>query len=146
MNSEIVVKEVPIEIACSVHNSVKEFIKFKIEDFENRYGSMNKMIIVAYYGEIPAGYIVGYDRDNDGSFYVWLAGVDDRYRRKGLLSALMKYQIEWAKKHGYNKLKLKTRNSCREMLAFLVKNNFNFVDAGFRENINDTEIFTELNI
>ncbi len=47
-----------------------------------------------------------------------MAGVDYKYRRKGALTKLMQYQIDWAKRQGYSKLKDKTRNARREMLSF----------------------------
>ena len=144
-NNDIIVKEVSIEEAVKVNRNVIEFDgkDTKAEDFERRYQDKDKLIIVAYYENIPIGYIIGYDRDNDGSFYCWMAGVDNNYRRLGALTALMNYQMNWAKKKGYNKLKIRTRNNRREMLSFLVKNGFNFVSVEQRNNITENRINLE---
>ena len=72
-----------------------------------------------------------------------MAGVDNNYRRLGALTALMNYQMNWAKKKGYNKLKIRTRNNRREMLSFLVKNGFNFVSVEQRDNITENRINLE---
>ena len=145
MENNIVVREVPIDEAVKVNRNVIEFDgkDTKAEDFERRYQDKDKLIIVAYYENVPIGYIIGYDRDNDGSFYCWMAGVDNNYRRLGALTALMNYQMDWAKKKGYNKLKIRTRNNRREMLSFLVKNGFNFVSVENREDITENRINLE---
>lgn len=144
-NNDIIVKEVSIEEAVKVNRNVIEFDgkDTKAEDFERRYQDKDKLIIVAYYENVPIGYIIGYDRDNDGSFYCWMAGVDNNYRRLGALTSLMNYQMDWAKKKGYNKLKIRTRNNRREMLSFLVKNGFNFVSVEQRDNITENRINLE---
>ena len=144
-NNDIIVKEVSIEEAVKVNRNVIEFDGKDTtkEDFEKRYVGKDNLIIVAYYKNIPIGYIIGYDRYEDGSFYCWMAGVDNNYRRLGALTALMNYQMNWAKKKGYNKLKIRTRNNRREMLSFLVKNGFNFVSVEEREDITENRINLE---
>lgn len=144
-NNDIIVKEVSIEEAVKVNRNVIEFDGKDTtkEDFEKRYVGKDNLIIVAYYKNIPIGYIIGYDRDNDGSFYCWMAGVDNNYRRLGALTALMNYQMNWAKNKGYNKLKIRTRNNRREMLSFLVKNDFNFVSVEQRDDITENRINLE---
>ena len=144
-NNDIIVREVPIDEAVKVNRNVIEFDgkDTKAEDFERRYQDKDKLIIVAYYKNIPIGYIIGYDRDNDGSFYCWMAGVDNNYRRLGVLTTLMNYQMNWAKNKGYNKLKIRTRNNRREMLSFLVKNDFNFVSVEQRDDITENRINLE---
>lgn len=145
MKNNIIVKEVSIEEAVKVNRNVIEFDGKDTtkEDFEKRYVGKDNLIIVAYYKNIPIGYIIGYDRDNDGSFYCWMAGVDNNYRRLGALTTLMNYQMNWAKNKGYNKLKIRTRNNRREMLGFLVKNGFNFVSVEQRDNITENRINLE---
>lgn len=144
-NNDSIVKEVSIEEAVKVNRNVIEFDGKDTtkEDFEKRYVGKDNLIIVAYYKNIPIGYIIGYDRDNDGSFYCWMAGVDNNYRRLGALTTLMNYQMNWAKNKGYNKLKIRTRNNRREMLSFLVKNGFNFVSIEQRDNITENRINLE---
>lgn len=142
----IEVREVGIEEVLKVHKNVIEFDEMppKKEVFEDRYKGKQNLIIVAYYNDFPIGYIIGYDRFEDNeSFYCWMAGVDVNYRKLGALKALMDYQIKWAKEKGYKKLKIKTRNNRREMLSFLVKNDFNFTSVEEKENIRENRINLE---
>ncbi len=141
---KILVKEVPIEEVVKISATVVEFDgEYQKEHFENKYGDKNKLIIVAYADNQPTGYIVGYDKFADGSFYCWLAGVDPKHRRKGVLKALMDYESEWAKKKGYKKIKIKTRNNRREMLAYLVKYGFSFTGVESKPDTKDNRILAE---
>lgn len=147
MENNIEIKETAIDEVLKVNKNVIEFsddVNLNKEYFENRYQNKEHVKIVAYLNDSPIGYIVGYDKFNDGeSFYVWMAGVDYKYRRKGALTKLMQYQIDWAKRQGYSKLKIKTRNARREMLSFLVKNGFNFTEVEKKENIIENRINLE---
>jgi GNAT superfamily N-acetyltransferase len=101
------------------------------------------LIIVAYVDDQPAGYTVGYDKFEDGSFYCWMAGVNPKFRKLGLLKSLMDYEDKWAKEKGYNKIKIKTRNNRREMLSYLVKYGFFFTEVIQQHNIDDNRILLE---
>ena len=139
----IEIKEVNIEEVLKVHRNIPELYELipKKDYFENKYKRREKLIIVAYYNGIPAGYIIGYDKFQDNkSFYCWMAGVDVNYRRLGILTQLMDYQTNWAKTKGYSILKIKTRNNRREMLSFLIRNGFYFTDIETKENIKDNRI------
>ncbi|MBI4150201.1 GNAT family N-acetyltransferase [Candidatus Woesearchaeota archaeon] len=147
MQPKIIVKEVPIEEVVEVNKTIVEFREpYTREQFEERYGDKEKLIIVAHINKQPAGYIVSYDRFDDGSLYCWRAGVDPQFRRKGVLKALMDYQEQWARKHGYKKIKIKTRNKRREMLAYLVKYGFYFTEVIQHSAIEENRILLEKRI
>ena len=154
IDDEIIVREAPLEDAIKVHREVPEFEVEGLESdddlksyFEDRYKDKEKVIIVGYLNEKPIGYLIGYDRDEDGdSFYCWMAGVSSQWRRIGTLTGLMYYQKEWAKKHGYKTLKIKTRNTRREMLSYLVKEGFNFTNVDTRDTIEDNRISLQISL
>lgn len=146
MTQEIIVKEVPIEEAVKVNSTIVEFKPYSKEYFEERYKDKEKLIIVAYLDNQPAGYFVGYDEFGDGSFYCWMGGVNPKFRKKGVFKALMNYQEKWAKNKGYRKIRIKTRNNRREMLAYLVKYGFNFTEVIQQPNTEDNRILLEKNI
>lgn len=144
MPEKIIIKEVLIEEAIKVNSTIIEFNPpYQKDYFENRYKDKDKLIIVAYINKQPAGYIVGYDRFKDRSFYCWLLGVNPKYRKKGVLKILMNYQNKWAKEKGYNKIKIKTRNNRKKMLAYLVKYGFLFTEVVQYPNIEDNRILLE---
>ena len=92
MTIKISVQEAPIEEAVKVSARIREFdAKYPREYFEKRYEGKDKLIIIGYADGKPAGYIIGYDRYEDGSFYAWMAGVELKYRRMGIMNAMMKF-------------------------------------------------------
>jgi ribosomal protein S18 acetylase RimI-like enzyme len=144
MSKNIVVKEDSIEVAVKVNATITEFDKpYDKAYFEDRYKNSVSLILVAYVDNQPAGYMVSYDKNNDGSFYCWMAGVDPLFRRLGLLNSMMQYLNDWAKNHGYNRLTIKTRNNRREMLSYLVKAGFNFAEVQPQPFIEDNRILLE---
>ncbi|MFT4343112.1 MAG: GNAT family N-acetyltransferase [Candidatus Woesearchaeota archaeon] len=147
MDTTISIKEASIEEALRVNATVTEFNKaYDKEYFENRYAGKEKLIIVAYVNSSPAGYIVGYDRFNDGSFYCWMAGVNPSFRKLGLLKAMMDFQSNWAKQKRYSKIRIKTRNNRREMLAYLIKYGFFFTEVEQQDDISENRIYLEKQI
>ena len=148
MNQRIVVREAPIEEALKVHATVVEFDgrPYTKERFEEKSGGRERLVIVGCVDGKPAGYLIAYDRYGDGSFYCWMAGVNPKFRRKGALKAMMDYTEKWAKKKGYRRIKIKTRNRRREMLAYLVKHGYQFVEVRQRPDARDSRILLEKQI
>ncbi len=144
MAEKIIVKEVSIDEALKVNATITEFVEgYDKEHFEERYTSKKHLIIVAYVDGKPAGFMISYDRFSDGSLYCWMTGVTPAYRSKGVLKAMMDYQERWAKKHGFTTVRIKTRNKRREMLAYLVKYGFNFVEVAPYPDVGENRILLE---
>ena len=76
--------------------------------------------------------------------YCWMVAVDAKYRGKGILKSMMDYLQKWAKRKGYTKIKIKTRNKRREMLSYLVKYGFDFTGVVLNgSDIKDSRILAE---
>ena len=144
MTNEITIKKATIEDAVLVNSTVIEFGRpYKKEYFEERIKGKDKLISVAYIDDKPTGYVIWYNRDNDNSFYCWMAGVNPEYRCIGVLKKLIDFGFDWAKNKGYEKIKIKTRNNRRKMLAYLVKYGFWFTKVVEYPYINDNRIELE---
>lgn len=140
------IKEGTIHEAIKINATIPEFsspLPYTVKYFTDRYAKKDHCILIASVDSSAAGYMVSYDRDSDNSFYCWMAGVDPRHRRKGVMKKLMTHQLQWAKEKGYKKLTIKTRNCRREMLAFLVSNGFMFTETTPYEDIEQTRIHLE---
>lgn len=134
-----------IENVVPVNATVTEFGEpYDNNYFEERIRGKKHLILIGQIDQNHAGYMVSYEDERyPDSFYIWMTGVDPRHRGQGVLRAMMQYQEDWAKKEGYKKLVLKTRNSRREMIHYLVDNGFNFTEVIPKERIEDTEILAE---
>lgn len=144
---DIVIKEVNLEEALKVFKKIKEWDRPEagtVEYCNKRIENLKHIILAAYADNENVGYLIGYDKDN--SFYCWVAAVDENYRRMGILTRMMKIFENYAKQLGYSKVTLKTLNNKREMLSYLVKNNWNFTDIIKNENVILNEIIAEKEI
>jgi predicted GNAT superfamily acetyltransferase len=143
----MIVKEVSLKEAFNVHTTVSEFKdSYNLNFFKDKITCKNSLILVAYLDNTPVGYLVGYNKFKDNSFYCWMAGVNPNFRRKGALSALMNHQEKWAQKKGYKKIKIKTRNSRKAILSYLIKSGFNIYNFILKDLIENNEILLEKEI
>ena len=140
------VRESYLEDVVEVNNDIPEFksdgVSLDKNYFSERIKDKNPAILVAYIGTIPVGYLVAYEAE-DNSLYCWMAGVRPDYRNNGVLTELMKKQFQWASVYEYDKVTIKTRNNRREMLAYLVKNEFMITGVEKKEDIKDNRILLE---
>lgn len=146
--NKIVVKEVSLEEAVKVNLTIPEFDECSRDKdyFKDRYKGKETLIIVAYFENTPAGYLVAYDRFSDNSFYCWMTGVAPQFRMNGILAAMMNYLENWAKARGYKKIRIKTRNNRREMLSYLAKYGFYFTEIEKYPDVKDNRILAEKEI
>lgn len=76
--------------------------------------------------------IVGFKIDyqiSPETFYRWIGGVDEKYRKSGIAQELMKRQHSRVAKKGYEIIQTKTKNSFKPMLVLNIKNGFDIVDV-----------------
>ena len=141
----IEIKETSLEEALEVHDKISEFInpKYTTEYFEMRLKDKEALIIISFFQGQRAGYMISYDRYGDKSIYCWMAGVISEFRRIGILKAMMDYLEKWAREKGYNKIKIKTRVSRKEMQGYLKKYGFVFMK---KEEEKDDRLFFEKEI
>ena len=145
MPKKIVIRQAPPRTVLDVHDKIPEFrgAGYDLSVFEERLKGKKHLFLVGFADEVPAGYMVAYERWGDGSIYCWLAGVIPEFRRHGILTRLMGSLAEWAKGEGYKKIAIKTRNNRREMLAFLVKNGFDFTNVQPKGRVSENRILLE---
>lgn len=139
------IKESDLDKGYEVHLKIPEFKdpEDTLENFKKRIEGKKSLVLVGFVDEKPAGYIISYDRYDDGSIYCWMAGVLPEYRKLGVLSGMMEYLEKWAKEEGFDSIKIKTRNARREMLSYLVKNDFQFLGIEPKEDKLDNRILLE---
>lgn len=108
--------------------------------YETRLFNNKSLILVALDADTPVGFKVGYQRDNDGSFYTWLGGVLPGYRELHIAQQLADVQEKWATEEGFNAIVLKTRNRFKAMLLFALKSGFCIESVEQKERIEDYRV------
>ena len=145
MKKVIVIRQAPLQTVMDVHGKISEFRGAGYDQavFEDRLKGKKCLLSVGFIGNAPAGYMVAYERWEDGSIYCWLAGVLPEFRRLGIMTRLMAALEKWAKAEKYKKITIKTRNARREMLAFLVKRGFNFTHIQPKHRMEENRLLLE---
>lgn len=123
MNS-IKIKIGRLEEAVDLAHQIPEFDNpYNIDEYKKRLMS-DHLVLTAHFENEIVGFKIGYDRFNDGSFYSWMGGVLPENRNQSIAKILADYQENWAKKNGYESIRLKTRKKHEAMLSFSKKRGF----------------------
>ena len=128
--------------AVMVSAKVPEFDDtYKIPEYSKRLDGTTHQILTAYDDHNPIAFKIGYQKYSDGSFYSWMGGVLPNYRRKGIANNLADHQETWAKKKGYNSIKLQTRSKHNAMLALAINRGFQITNRNEKISNSNTHIW-----
>ena len=128
--------------AVMVSANIPEFDDtYEIPKYSKRLNSTVHLILTAYDDHNPIAFKIGYHRHSDGSFYSWMGGVLPNYRRKGIANNLADHQETWAKKKGYNSIKLQTRSKHNAMLALAINRGFQITNRNEKTSNSNTHIW-----
>jgi len=129
-----------IESVVEISKKVDELKNpYSAEEYRKRLTDIPHLILVAYRGDMLAGFKVAYERD--GYFYSWMGGVIPGFRRNGIALALAMEQENWAREQGYTSVTFKTRNIHKAMLSFALNNGFNIVKVDLEEEVGQHRIW-----
>lgn len=144
--TNITIREEQVDDVVIVLSTIEEFENvYTVPSLRNGWKDFARLVLVGYCNDKPAGCLVSYDAYHDRSLYCWLVGVVPAFRGHGVMKALMEYQDQWARSHGYTSIKIKTRNDRREMLTYLLKYSYDVIGvsspssvpaAGMRKMVN----------
>ena len=114
-------------VAGKLEQEIPEFThRYAEAQIEERLRGRPQLLIGAYVDDACVGYKVGYEFQ-PRRFYSWLGGVLPQYRRRGIALALLNWQEGWARKNGYEVIRVTSENRYRSMLIFLLKNEYDIV-------------------
>lgn len=83
----------------------------------------NPVFLVAYDGNKPIGFKLGYELDSD-TFYSWLGGTHPDYRRHGIAQALLEKQEQILIQKGFKTVKFKTYPHFKPMISLARKKGY----------------------
>ncbi|RFS15474.1 GNAT family N-acetyltransferase [Emticicia sp. C21] len=140
--ANVTIRRGTVAECVAISQQIPEFYDgiYDEKDYETRLFNTNSLVLVALDGSTPVGFKVGYQRDNDGSFYSWMGGVIPDYRKLHIAQKLADTQEAWAVEKGFNAIVFKTRNSLKGMLIFAIKNGFCIEAVERKEAIEDYRI------
>ena len=138
---KIEIRESDISTVVKLSRQIPEFTDPHGEEvYRERLNGKKALILVAFEGQNPVGFKVGYDKFADGSFYSWMGGVLPAYRKNHIATLLATAQERWARENGYTSIVFKTRNRHKAMLIFALSNGFSIIDVEPRASLEEYRI------
>ena len=117
-----------IDQIVALTEEVPEFSQpYPAEVYQQRMSGVSHIILGMKIGDQLAGCKLGYQRENDGSFYSWIGCVHPDFRRMGIAQKLADEMEAWAKDQAYKSIRFKTRNRLKAMLQFAIGNGFSII-------------------
>ena len=116
----ITYREGTIADVIEINTRIPEFDPGQSEDkLSTRIAGRVSLILVAEVDNVNAGYKLAYQR-SQGELYSWLGAVAPDYRNLGIARRLIELQEQWASKHGFEHISVKSMNRFPAMLKLLV--------------------------
>lgn len=111
--------------------------------FERRIrGRVNPLILLARVEQRPVGFAIGYE-NKPGTFYCWLIGVVQDYRRAGIAAQLMEAMASWASENGYHTIRFECFNWQRPMLHLAISQKYDIVGLRFDQQTGTNHLILE---
>ncbi|MBM7072587.1 GNAT family N-acetyltransferase [Shewanella sp. 202IG2-18] len=99
-----------------------------LTEIERRIADKPFLLLLAFVEGDIAGYKLGYEID-EKSFYSWVGGVAQDFRKIGVAETLLIAQENWVKEQSYQILKVKTQNRYNGMLSMLIKHQYQILNV-----------------
>jgi predicted GNAT superfamily acetyltransferase len=137
-----IISEGSIKDCLEISRQIPEFSdnQYDEAEYNKRLSKANHLILIAKIDKRAVGFKVGYEKEQDGSFYSWMGGIVPDYRKQKVAQKLAFSQEEWVKNKGYTAITFKTRNYLKPMLIFALKNGFNIIDVIPKDKISNHRI------
>lgn len=130
MADDISIRKGTIEEVVMISNEILEFDKpHESKVYRERLLDKDYLILIAVVEGQLAGFKVGYDKFDDGTFYTWMGGVKKAFRQLGVARKLAEVQERYVMSKGYKSILLKTRNRHKNMLHFALKSGFEIIEV-----------------
>ncbi len=140
---DIRIREGTVWEVIKLSNQIPEFHNpYGKEEYEKRF-EKDHLILIATFNGNHAGFKVGYDRFDDGSFYSWFGGVKPEFRQKGIASKMQKDFEHRCQQRGYGIIRFKTLNMHGNMIRFGIKNGFHIYDFKRHSDPSKSKIYFE---
>lgn len=124
---KIEIKPAGIDDLLQVEQQIPEFSQPRQRaQIAQRLTGKQHLLLVAYAGEQPLAYKLGYALD-DQEFYSWLGAVIPQYRGHGIAKLLLFKQEQWCRQQGFAAIRVKSRNRFNTMLLMLISHGYHIV-------------------
>lgn len=141
------VRKGTIEEIIKVNRSIKEFDRhFSKKYFEDRLQGKDSLVCLALVDDTPAGFAICWTDTLNNWVYIWALAVTKKYRKQGVMRAMISFEEDWARKKGFHRIKSNVNNGRKEMLIANIKLGYSITGVELHENIDKCRVFFEKSI
>ena len=98
---------------------------YSLEHYKEKLKDKDKVIFLAKMDDKIIGDSISFKRGN--SFYIWILGVDKKYRGKGIGNLLLEKNEKFAKENSYESVSVKVYNVSDSMQSILNKRGYKMI-------------------
>ena len=95
---------------------------YSLEQYQERLKNLQPKIFIVKVNDQIIGDSISFEKNN--SLYLWIMGVVEEYRNKGIATKLFDYNEQFARANKYESIAVKVYNVSKEMLTLLLARNY----------------------
>ena len=114
-----------VELNYQIFKGMYEEEPYSLEKYKRRLENKETIIFIAKENNDIVADSISFE--DDDSFYIWIFGVSEKYRRKGIVSALLEKNEQFAKENNYESVSVKVYNVSKEMQYLLRRRGYEVI-------------------
>ncbi|MFA5986341.1 MAG: GNAT family N-acetyltransferase [Parcubacteria group bacterium] len=100
---------------------------YSLDQYQEKLKNLQPKIFVAKVNDQIIGDSISFEKNN--SLYLWIMGVLEEYRNKGIAVKLFERNEQFARENKYESITVKVYNVSKEMLKLLLTRNYEITDV-----------------
>lgn len=98
---------------------------YSLEQYQNKISNTDPFILLARDGNTLAGDSISFERD--GNYYIWILGVDPKFRKMGIATRLLELNEAKARTLELKNVTVKVYNTSPDMQKLLTARNYQII-------------------
>ena len=121
---------------------------YSLEHYRKRLTGVMPVVFVAEQDNEIIGDSIAYKYEdpNNHSHYIWILGVQEQYRKKGIATMFLDFNEQFARKFDCDSVIVKSYNISKDMQRLLLKRNYDIIAVDRNENPKYKGVHFELDL
>lgn len=116
-----------VNLNYRIFDGMYEDKPYSLEQYKNKLRDKEPIIFISKLDGEIVGDSISFERDN--SFYIWIFGVDKKYRTRGIGNLLLNKNEQFARENKYKSVSVKVYNVSEEMQLLLKNRGYKIVET-----------------
>lgn len=111
-----------VRLNTRIFEGMYETSPYSFEQYQNKIRNINPFILLARDENTLVGDSISFERD--GNWYIWILGVDPKFRKQGIATSLLELNEKHANILGLKNVTVKVYNTSPDMQKLLASRNY----------------------